>query len=94
MKEKKRLQYLEELNVILNRRDPIGVVTDINSDDEYQGYRSGILQLLIGGAGEREVREYLWRSATLDMGMSPSNSVSSDCDRGAGEICQWWRNKD
>ncbi len=62
---------LEKLRALLwEQWDPIGVNETDCPKDEYNSYAVDILSMLSGGAGKREIAEYLSLAQTEKMGMS------------------------
>jgi len=54
---------------LLKEWDPIGVNDIPGASDEYSGYVGALYELLISGAAEKDVFDYLWWTETDQMGL-------------------------
>ena len=73
------------LRCLLNEWDPIGVA-DI-APDEYDCTIGPLLVRLRAGAGEAEIREYLWFELEDHFGLNPARY---DLDAMADRLVAWW----
>jgi hypothetical protein len=55
--------------VLLEVWDPIGVKDEPNAQDEYDGYIGGLHELIVSGAPDSELIEYLYWAAHDHMGL-------------------------
>jgi hypothetical protein len=53
--------------------DPIGVKDEPNAD-EYDGYLGGAYELLVNGASDEDIENYLWRIVTERMELNAKKS--------------------
>jgi hypothetical protein len=66
--ESRRIR-VEIRRVFLRAWDPIGVRNAPNAQDEYDGYIGRIYELLVGGAPDKEVIDYLFWAVHEHMGL-------------------------
>lgn len=71
--ESRRIR-VEILRVLMQAWDPIGIKDESNARDEYDGYIGGVFELLVTGASDESISEYLWRIVTERMGLPAKKS--------------------
>jgi hypothetical protein len=54
--------------------DPIGIKEEPNAQDEYDGYLGGVYELLVSGASDESIEDYLWRIVTERMELTAKKS--------------------
>ena len=91
MDAKAAATQLKELNGVLNRWDPIGVVADQRRSGvpltEYESLAPGILAVLMRGADEAGLASHLSR-VLKDLGLDGGAASS-----GAQQILTWYRDR-
>lgn len=55
--------------ILLTKWDPIGVTEFENAADEYDSYCNDVIAMLADGTNVRDITNYLYESATLNMGL-------------------------
>ena len=73
--ESRRIR-VEIRRVLLQRWDPIGIGDEPNAQNEYDGYLGGIYELLVGGASDKQISDYLARIVEERMGLHPQSKTS------------------
>ncbi len=70
----------QRVRFILNKhRDPIGVAGS-GIDDEYDSYVGTVYTMLMDRrTSENAIRDYLYRTATQDMGITPYEGLNHRC---------------
>ena len=70
----------QRVRFILNKHwDPIGVAGS-GIDDEYDSYVGTVYTMLMDRrTSENAIRDYLYRTATQDMGITPYEGLNSRC---------------
>ena len=58
--------------------DPIGVKSEPNAQDEYDGYIGQVYELLVTRASDESIGEYLWRVVTERMGLQADKNDMRD----------------
>ena len=61
-------------HVLMDVWDPIGVKDELNAQDEYDGYLGGVYELLLSGASDESIEDYLWRIVTERMELRAKTS--------------------
>lgn len=59
----------ETRKVFLHTWDPIGVEDEPNAQDEYDGYIGPVYDLLVSGAPDAALADYLFRAVSESMGL-------------------------
>ena len=75
----------QRVREVLNRHwDPIGVVQNVDSDDEYDSYVGTIYVMLMDArVSEVELEKHLYTTATGHIGLSPSDWLVRRCSETA-----------
>ena len=64
--------------------DPIGVVSNPDLDDEYDGYASTVYVMLMDHSmSEAAISEYLYQTATAHIGLTPYEGLAEKCGKTA-----------
>jgi hypothetical protein len=91
VRRKQALSRLKEVEHILRRWDPIGVISDPEGTegplDEYDSYAAGVLKRLESGADLTKLTEHLSTIATGSIGLDDNPELHR---RFAQELLQWW----
>ena len=66
--ESRRIR-LDIRHVLMQVWDPIGIRDEPNAQDEYDGYLGNVYELLVGGASNACIAEYLWSVVTERMAL-------------------------
>jgi hypothetical protein len=61
-------------HVLMDVWDPIGIKEEPNVQDEYDGYLGGVYELLVSGASDDSIEDYLWRIVTERMELTAKKS--------------------
>jgi hypothetical protein len=61
-------------HVLMDVWDPIGIKEEPNAQDEYDGYLGGVYELLVSGASDESIEDYLWRIVTERMELTAKKS--------------------
>ena len=90
-RQEQALSRLKEVEHILRRWDPIGVISDPEGAkgplDEYDSYAPGALKCLESGGDLTALTDYLSIIATERMGLDDNPELHR---RFARELLQWW----
>ena len=68
--ESRRIR-VEIRRVLLNEWDPIVIRDEPNAQDEYDCCLGDVFHLLTTGASDEQITDYLWKTATEHMGLTP-----------------------
>ncbi len=64
--------------VLLHDWDPIGVSSMTGPEDEYDAYIGGVYRLLVSGASDHQIIEYLYQIETTRMGLDGNRESLKD----------------
>jgi hypothetical protein len=76
--ESRRIR-VEIRHVLLNVWDPIGVRSEPNAQDEYDGYIGRIYELLVSKAPQSELVDYLYWAVHDHMGLDAARRSDMTC---------------
>ncbi len=75
--ESRRIR-VEIRRVLLQVWDPIGIRDEPNAQDEYDGYLGYVHELLVGGAPDERIAQYLFKVVTEPMELPTTLSEMED----------------